>query len=171
MLMFQQKNQKELQEALGELFNDISEGAAEIGRVYSFREIAADGFEEMDGQTLEQFLYDSYFADMFRHMRFAETNPYRKAAERRLNYFVQHGAVEVGEDVRIVDYNKFKAAVSDLYALHLELMQTGDTAKAQKFMETYAISANSPLGEQKQNLIERINSKGIPRDIVMRYAV
>ena len=54
--------------------------------------------------------------------------------------------------------------------MHLEIMHTGNTAKAQEFMETYAISQDSALGQQKRNLIERINSKGIPRDIVLRYA-
>jgi len=162
-------NELELQARLGERFNDIDEGLAEIGRVYSFRELASDGFDRMDAKALEEFLYDTYFADMFRHMRFGPTSPYRKSAEWRLNYFVQRGIVEVGETVRIVDYDQFKTAVADLYAFHLEVMQTGNREKADAFIEQYALSDGSSLLQQKNALLQRISSKGIPRDIVLQY--
>ncbi|MBI5002694.1 hypothetical protein HZC31_04875 [Candidatus Woesearchaeota archaeon] len=162
-------NELELQAALGELFNDIDEGEAEIGRVYSFRELSDGGFEELDARALEEFLYDTYFADMFRHMRFGPTSPYRRSAEWRLNYFVQNGGVEVGEDVRITDYSKFKDAVADLYALHLEIMQTGNRKKADELIRTYTLADGSSLLSQKTTLIDRINEKGIPRDIVLQY--
>ncbi len=166
-----QMDQLALKDALGEIFSDVDEGLAEIGRVYSFRELSAGGFETLDARALEEFLYDTYFADVFRHMRFGPTSPYRRSAEWRLNYLVQNGGVEVGEDVRIRDYSKFKDAVADLYAFHLEIMQTGNRVKANEYIEKYALRDGSSLMAQKTTLIDRVNEKGIPRDIVLQYQV
>ncbi len=167
----EQQDQKQLQELLGELFYDICEGTAEIGRVYSFREISAQGYDALSPINLETFLYDTYFTDMFRHLRFGPKSPYRRSAEWRLNYFIQHGSVELNDHIQITDYDQFKQATTQLYALHLEILHTGNAHKAKEFISHYTIEDGSPLDTKRKSLVDTINNKNIPRDIMINYVL
>ena len=65
----------------------IHEGTAELGRLYSFRELVpSDGYKGFSSPDVEQFLYESHLVETFRHIRFTDANPYGHAAFLRLHY-------------------------------------------------------------------------------------
>jgi hypothetical protein len=82
----------------------------------------------------------------------------------RFNYFKEKGAFTRSEEgIYTVDYDKMQQAINDLSNEILVIQGNGDYEAAEKMVKQYGV----PTKELQADL-DRINSKGIPVDIVFK---
>jgi len=164
----------ELTLALGENFDAIYEGKAEIGRLYSFGELVTSGHKGLSADELQAFFRQAYFSEVFRHIRFGKESPYGLSAMMRLNYFVNEGqgAVTIGNDskVRINDDRLFQAN-EDLYKLHLQIILEGDASAAEAFVKEFSIKDGRKFDGQVKGVLKSLDAQNIPRDIILNYQI
>ncbi|MBC8500570.1 MAG: hypothetical protein ISS25_03375 [Nanoarchaeota archaeon] len=170
----EQMPRPELTIALGKNFNAINEGKAEIGRLYSFGELITSAHKGLSADELQAFFRQAYFSEVFRHIRFGKENPYGLSAMMRLNYFINEGqgAVTIGNDLKVqINDDKLLQANENLYKLHLQITQEGDTSAAEAFVKEFSIKDGSKFDGQVKGVLKRLDAQNIPRDIILNYQI
>ncbi|WP_372774117.1 Zn-dependent hydrolase [Mangrovibacterium sp.] len=151
---------KTVRQALRETYSSIEEGKADIlglWVVYKLNEMGELGDKDM----MDNFV--TFMAGIFRSVRFGAASAHGKANMIRFNYFAELGAFERDEQTGVyrVNYEKMKTAMIKLSDLLLVVQGNGDYVHAKSLLDKYGV-----IPESLQNDLNRINTFGIPVDIV-----
>ena len=151
---------KTVRQALRDTYSSLEEGKADIlglWVVYQLNEMGELGEKDM----MDNFV--TFMAGIFRSVRFGAASAHGKANMIRFYYFQEQGAFERDAETGTyrVNYEKMKEAMMKLSDLLLVVQGNGDYAQAQDL-----ISKMGFIREDLQHDLDRINSAGIPVDIV-----
>lgn len=146
--------------ALKEQYSAIEEGKADILGLWVITELTQ--MKEMGEKDLNDN-YITYFAGIFRSVRFGAASAHGKANMLVFNYFADHGVFEYNTEKGTykVDVEKMKVAVKEIANMILVMQGDGNYEEAKRQIET-----NSVIRESLQADLQRIGDAGIPRDIV-----
>jgi hypothetical protein len=131
---------------LKELYSPIEEAKADITGLFALeymmehaRQMGLTKVLPADDAAQRQ-LYTTYFASMFRSLRFGLSEAHGKGMAIQFNYLMGRGAFAQDVDGRFaINMEKFKLAVRDLDHELLTLEAEGDYAKAKKMQEELAV--------------------------------
>ncbi|MDD3384975.1 MAG: Zn-dependent hydrolase, partial [Bacteroidales bacterium] len=146
-------------------YSPIEEAKADILGLYLVSQLA-----EM-GELGEKDLMDNYvtfIAGIFRSVRFGATSSHGKGNMLQFNYFLENKAFTRDETTGYytINFDQMKVAVNDLAALILTLQGDGNYQGVKDLM-----SEKGVVPEVLQKDLDRINSLGIPKDIVFKQGV
>ena len=152
-----------VKDALKEQFSWLEEGKADVLGLYMVTNMLKAGELQGDIKTY----YTTYMAGLLRSVRFGAASAHGRANMQCFNYFKQQGAFLRGTNGTYkIDYTKFEQAMNGLSKMILTLQGDGDHAAVAKAQAENAVISN----ELKQDL-DKLNSKGIPVDIVFQQGV
>lgn len=161
------------QHSIGEdLFDILEELKSDVGGVVIVTDMATDGIEGWDAEYVKG-VYVTAVASWVRQIRFGG-RAHGGGAAVGLGYMFKEGALTVesveipgqGQQYRLrVNYDKILKAIEGLWADIGRAQATGSREQAEYL--TKEIPAHIP--ETFDTILERINSSGIPVDVVMLY--
>jgi len=146
--------------ALKETYTALEEGKADILGLHMVSEL-----RKMDviteGQPLDDYV--TFFAGIFRSIRFGSASAHGVANLIRFNFFKEMGAFERHPDRKTyrVDPERFASAVEALAAKILILQGDGDYGSVVDFVRTYGSE-----GTELRADLDRLSEIGIPTDVV-----
>jgi hypothetical protein len=147
---------------LKELYSATEEGKADVMGAWNILYMMEKG--ELPAAEKQQFLA-TYFAGLFRAMRFGVNEAHGRGAAFQYAYFRDAGAVSVDEasgKFRL-DFAKLEKAVSDLTRDVVILQGDGDYDKAKAFLDRWAV-LDAPANAVIASLTD------VPVDIQPKYA-
>jgi hypothetical protein len=149
-----------VRKVLAEQYSALEEAKADIVGLYLVSKLAEMG--ELGNKDLMDN-YVTFLAGIFRSVRFGATSSHGKGNMLQFNFFNEKGAFtqDPATGFYKVDFEKMKAAVSELGGLIITLQGDGNYEGVKKLMQEKGI-----VPEMLQKDLDRINSKGIPKDIV-----
>lgn len=146
--------------ALKEHYAAIEEGKADILGLYMISRLKAKNEIQ---ESMESYI-TTFFASIFRSVRFGAGSAHGKANMIRFNYLVEQGAVYKNKDGRYgINFAKFDSAMASLTQLILTLQGDGNYAKTAQLVKDKAI-IKSDLAKD----LELLKQKSIPVDIVFK---
>jgi len=147
--------------ALLETGSALEEGKADILGLYMVNQLLAKG--EVEG-NIEDY-YVTFIAGIFRSIRFGSASAHGKANLLRFNFFKDMGAFSRDEATGTyrIHMDKVEAAMTALSQKILTLQGDGDYKGVLTFIEE-----SGKKGEMLQKDLDRLNSAGIPTDIVFK---
>lgn len=146
--------------ALKEHYAAIEEGKADILGLYMISKLKAKNEIQ---ESMESYI-TTFFASIFRSVRFGAGSAHGKANMIRFNYLVEQGAVYKNKDGRYgIDFAKFDSAMASLTKLILTLQGDGNYAKTAQLIKDKAI-IKADLAKD----LELLKQKSIPVDIVFK---
>jgi hypothetical protein len=149
-----------VREQLRETYSTIEEAKADVTGLFALQYLVDHG--KLDKQ-LQQTMYTTYLASMFRSIRFGLTEAHGRGVAIQLNYFLDHGGVTVAPDGTFaVDAAKIRQNVTDLARDLMTLQATGDYAAAKQLLSTMAV-----VRPPAQQVFDKL--KGVPVDIEPRF--
>ncbi len=153
------EDHESVRDALRDLASSIEEGKADILGLYMVTQLLEQGILA-DGQ-LEDY-YVTFMAGIFRSVRFGASSAHGRANMLRFNFFQEMGAFsrEPSGQYR-VNIEAMRKAMTALSAKLLQLQGDGDYEATSKFVEEKCL-----VGPTLQSDLERLNSAGIPVDVV-----
>lgn len=148
---------------LAETYSTIEEAKADVCGNYNVQFLIDQG---VFPKTLEQTLYVTYLAGMFRSVRFGIESAHARANMIQFNYLLANGAVQFDDQNQKfrVNHDKIKSAVRSLAHELLLIQAKGDYQKAKKLIERYGVM-NPSLQATLANL------GAIPVDIKPIYEI
>jgi len=154
-----------VRDALLEHASPMEEGKADVVGLYMVKQLHDRG--EISETTIEDH-YVTFLAGIFRSVRFGATSAHGRANMVRFNYFQEHGAFNRDERTGTyrVDFAAMDRAVDSLSELILTLQGDGDYDGVDELMEHMGV-VPPPL----QSDLDRLDTLGIPRDIVFEQGV
>ena len=150
-----------VREALKETGSALEEGKADILGLYMVNQLLAKG--EVEGDIKDYYV--TFIAGIFRSIRFGSASAHGKANLLRFNFFENMGAFSRDEATGTyrVHFDKVEAAMTALSKKILTLQGDGDYEGVLQFMEE-----SGKKGDVLQQDLDRLNSEGIPTDIVFK---
>jgi outer membrane murein-binding lipoprotein Lpp len=150
-----------VQAELKELYSGIEEGKADV--MGALNVLFMMQKNEMPVAEKENFLA-TYFAGLFRAMRFGIHEAHGKGAAFQYAYFKEQGAfaIDPASGKYQLDFARLEAAISALTAEVVMLQGDGDYARAKAFLEKYAV-----LDADAERIIASLSN--IPVDIQPIY--
>lgn len=146
--------------ALKEQYAAIEEGKADILGLYMIGKLK----ERNEIQESMESYITTFFASIFRSVRFGAGSAHGKANMIRFNYLMENGAVYKTSSGRYgIDFVKFNKAMTSLSAIILTIQGDGDYKKAAKLVAEKAI-----IKPDLADDLELLTSKAIPVDIIFR---
>lgn len=146
-------------QALQGEYSAYEEAKADVLGLYMVNELIKRG--EVKGLTEEQCIA-TFVAGLFRSIRFGSTEAHGRANLMCYNYFLKAGAFKRDKKgIYTIDFVKAKKAIEGWSALLLETEGMGDYEKAAEYSKKNAV-----IGKDLQKDLDKINSKGIPVDVV-----
>jgi len=146
--------------ALKDLYSTVEEGKADILGLYMIFRLKDKGLLDLD----EEDYMTTFMAGIFRSIRFGASSAHGKANLVRFNFFKEKGAFRRRPDGTYeVNYPAMKEAVTELSRIILHLQGDGDYEKTARFWEKYG-----NVGDTLQADLNRINTSGIPVDIIFK---
>lgn len=123
-------------ERLKELYSAVEEGKADVMGAYNILYMMELG--ELPAAEKEAFL-STYFAGLFRSMRFGINEAHGKGAAFQYSYFKEVNAFEIDEESGKyrVDFPVLEQAISDLVAKVVMVQGDGDYDAAKSFLDDY----------------------------------
>ena len=141
-------------------YSTIEEAKADISGLFALQYLV--DHQKLD-KSLDQTMYVTYLASMFRSIRFGITEAHGRGVAIQLNYFVDHGGVSVAQDGTFaVNPERIKQNVLDLTRDLMTMQAVGDYAAAKQMMEKLAV-----VRPHTQTVLDRL--KGVPVDIEPRF--
>ena len=152
-----------VQQALGEHYQPIEEGKADITSLYNTIYLRDQG---VDPETLEAH-YAGFLSEALRSIRFGPASAYGLIRSAAWNYLVEKHALvyDAAAGKFHVDMTKMPQAVEDLMVTLLTIEGEGDAAAAKAFLDKY-----SYVAPELQALLDRANAT-VPVEFVPMYAV
>lgn len=146
---------------LKERYSAIEEGKADVMGAYNILYMMERG--ELPAEERENFLA-TYFAGLFRSMRFGIGEAHGKGAAFQYSYYKEAGAFEVDEETGKyrVDFDRLAEAIRDLTAKVVMIQGDGDYAAAGEFLDGYG-----QLDQDAERIIASMTD--IPVDIQPVY--
>lgn len=146
-------------QALQGEYSAYEEAKADVLGLYMVNELIKRG--EVKDLTQEQCIA-TFVAGLFRSIRFGSTEAHGRANLMCYNYFLKAGAFKRDKKgIYTIDFAKAKKAIESWSALLLEIEGMGDYTKAAEYSQKNAI-----INKDLQKDLDKINSKGIPVDVV-----
>src|SRR6266446_4134099 len=123
---------------LKELYSAIEEAKADITGLWALQYLIDKGVVD---KGMEQTLYTTYLASMFRSVRFGLTEAHGKGVAMQFNYLTDEGAFKFNDRTGTfsVDHSKVKEAVRKLTHDLLTLEAEGSYEKAKAILDKYAV--------------------------------
>ncbi len=151
----------EVRMALESSYAPLEEGKADVMGAYNILFMVQQGEFEKD---FREKLLVSYFAGLFRSVRFGISEAHGRGAAAQINRFLEAGAatfnVQTGRFT--VKLDKLEAAITALVRDICMLQHNGDKAAVEKFLAKYAVMS-APMKKALGSL------EGIPVDIRPSY--
>jgi hypothetical protein len=153
-----------VREALKERASALEEGKADILGLYMVQKLIEQG--EIKDAKIENNYVD-FLASLFRSSRFGGTDAHGRANIVAFNFLLEQGAFtrDAASGRYKVDFVKFPTAMNALVAKIIAFQGEGDYEGVGKFNTQYGT-----IGTQLRADLDRLNSKGIPVDIVFEQA-
>ncbi len=146
--------------ALKEHYAAIEEGKADILGLYMISKLK----EKNEIQESMESYITTFFASIFRSVRFGAGSAHGKANMIRFNYLVEKGAVYKNKDGRYgIDFKKFNSAMASLTELILTLQGDGNYAKTAQLVKDKAIIKADLAAD-----LDVLKQKAIPVDIIFK---
>ncbi|QTA90696.1 dipeptidyl-peptidase 3 family protein [Desulfonema magnum] len=147
---------------LRELYSTLDECQADTLGVYN-AQFLIDAANSPMSEGLEETLYASNLASMFRLIRFGITSAHGGGVAIQLNYYLKKGAVKVDENgLFFLDDEKIRDAVRELAQKVLMIELTGNYDAARKLVDKYCY-----ISEDVAAALDKISD--IPIDIRLTY--
>jgi len=147
-----------VREALKEHYSALEEGKADMLGLYMIKQLHDKG--EIEGDI--QDYYITFMAGIFRSVRFGASSAHGNANMIRFNFFQEYGAFDRLEDGTYrVNVDKLEAAMNALSEQILTLQGDGNYDGVAKL-----VAEKGNIGAQLQSDLDRLNSAGIPVDVV-----
>lgn len=148
-----------VRDALKELYGSIEERKADILGLYLVTKLYEMG-EITSGEVMDNYV--TFLAGIFRSCRFGAASAHGKGNMMQFEYFKQTGAFNRSDDgLYSVNFDKMKDAVISSVQLILKIQGDGDYDALKKLIES-----DGNIKPELQKDLDRINSAGIPVDIV-----
>jgi hypothetical protein len=148
-----------VREALQDHASALEEGKADVLGLYMVTALQKQG--EWEADMLDHYV--TFFASIFRSIRFGTASSHGRANLIRFNFFEEMGAFTRDEEsgTYSVDPEKMAAAVTALSEKILTLQGDGDFDAVSAFVTKY-----QEVSPQLQSDLDRLNEEGIPTDII-----
>jgi hypothetical protein len=148
-----------VREALKERTSALEEGKADILGLFMVQQLAQQG--AIDDPTVTDN-YISFLASLFRSIRFGASSAHGRANVAAFNFLAEREAFARGADGKYrVDFPKMEQGMRELARTILVLQGDGDYTGVGAFQERYG-----QIGAQLRADLDRLNTRGIPVDIV-----
>ena len=149
--------QTTVRKQLKELYSAIEEAKADATGLWALQYMIDHNLIEA---RMEQTLYITYLASMFRSVRFGITEAHGRGVAMQFNYLVDEGAIKFNEESGTfsVDHGKFKEGVTKLTHDLLTLEAEGSYEKAKAMLDKFAV-----IRPPMQQALDRL--KNVPVDI------
>ncbi len=145
-----------VREALQEQYTALEEAKADVMGAYNI--LYMIDREEFPAEFRNQFLV-TYFAGLFRSVRFGTSEAHGKGAATQLNVFLHEEAATLGEDGKFtVDLRALEVAIRDLVREICMIQAAGDKEKAAALLEE-----RGRITPMVQQALDRLGS--VPVDI------
>lgn len=150
-----------VQDELKDQYSALEESKADVMGVWNILYMMERG--ELPAAEKSELL-TTYFAGLFRSMRFGTESAHGHGAAAQYGYLLEAGAFAWDEDAGkfVLDEARMESAIEELLREELMLQATGDYAGTVKFFERYA-----KLDAHAKNAIAGMT--GIPVDILPKY--
>ncbi|MEP7271982.1 MAG: hypothetical protein ABI882_10800, partial [Acidobacteriota bacterium] len=150
-----------VRQQLKDKYSTIEEAKADITGLWALQQLVDKG--EL-GKKLEQTIYTTFLASVFRSVRFGLTEAHGKGVALQFNYLVDEGAFKLNEanGTFSVDMARVKDAVRKLTAEILTIEAEGSYEKAAAMIDKYAV-----VRPAMQKALDRL--KDVPVDIEPGY--
>ncbi len=154
-----------VREALREHASPMEEGKADVVGLHMVTQLFERG--ELTEYSVDHH-YVTFLAGIFRSVRFGAASAHGRANMVRFNYFLERGAFSRDETTGKfrVDFDAMREAVGGLSELILTLQGDGDYGGVATLMEERGF-----VPPELQADLDRLDSAGIPRDIVFEQGV
>ena len=154
-----------VREALREHASPMEEGKADVVGLHMVTQLFERG--ELTENSVEHH-YVTFLAGIFRSVRFGAASAHGRANMVRFNYFREQGAFSRDEATGTyrVDFDAMREAVAGLSELILTLQGDGDYDGVAQLLEEKGM-----VPPELQADLDRLDSAGIPRDIVFEQGV
>jgi len=141
-------------------YSTVEEAKADISGLFALQYLVDR--QKLD-KSLDQTMYVTYLASMFRSIRFGITEAHGRGVAIQLNYFLDNGGVTVAQDGTFaVNPERIKQNVTDLTRDLMTMQAVGDYAAGKQMMEKLAV-----VRPQTQAVLDKL--KGVPVDIEPRF--
>jgi len=150
---------KTVREALKDTYTSLEEGKADIVGLWCVTKLNEMG-EFKDKDLMDNFV--TFFAGIFRSVRFGVASSHGKANMMRFYYFEEKGAFVRDEATGTykVDFEKMQQAMLDLSAQILKIQGDADYTTAKTMIEEKGF-----IRPALQKDLDRLSKAGIPKDI------
>ena len=156
-------NRGTVREALKDYYSTLEEGKADILGLYLITTLKE--MNEIETELMDNYV--TFFAGIFRSIRFGASSAHGKANLIRFNYFREKGAFTVDKKGRYsVNFDKMQDAVNSLSELIISIQGDGDYQGAAGLVEKYGV-----MGDDLEQALQRIEQKDIPVDIVFEQGM
>jgi len=153
-----------VRDALKELYGAIEERKADILGLYLVTKLCEMG-ELTSGEVMDNYV--TFLAGIFRSCRFSAADAHGKANMMQFELFKKMGAFNRSDDgTYSVNFDKMKEAVTASVQLILKLQGDGDYNNTKALIEKDGF-----IKPELQKDLDRINSAGIPVDIIFKQGV
>lgn len=143
-------------------YSATEEAKADIAGLFALQYLVDRG--KLD-RALEKTMYTTFLASSFRSIRFGITEAHGRGVAIQLNYFLDHGGVNVAQDGTFaVDASRIRQNVIDLTRDIMTMQATGDYAAAKALIEKMGV-----VRPDVQKVLDRL--KDVPVDIAPRFTV
>lgn len=150
---------KTIREALKEYYNIIEEMKADIGGLYMINILKENN--ELKNDIMENYV--TYMAGLIRTIRFGTVSSHGRSNLIIFNFLRNHQAFIVKNNKIFLNKNIFSESIRDLTKIIFSLQASGNYNEAKKFVEE-----NSNFSEELSKMINIINKKNIPVDLVFK---
>ncbi|MFN2533265.1 MAG: hypothetical protein ABR555_18430, partial [Pyrinomonadaceae bacterium] len=142
---------------LKELYSPIEEAKADMTGLWALQYLIDKGFVD---KTMQQTLYTTYLASMFRSVRFGITEAHGRGVAMQFNYLSEENAIRYDPKTQTFSVNdvNMKEGVSKLTHDLLKLEAEGSYEKAKAILDKYAV-----IGTDLKLALDKLTS--VPVDI------
>ena len=150
-----------VRQELKDLYSSWEEAKADISGLFALQYLIDAGVLE---RTMEQKMYVTYLAGIFRSVRFGITEAHGRGMALQFNYLLEHGAITYNQSDATfsADFTKIKSTARDLTGIILTVEAEGDYAAAKELLARYAV-----IGPSLAHVLEKLND--IPVDIAPEF--
>jgi hypothetical protein len=150
-----------VRDAIKELYGALEERKADILGLYLVTKLYEMG-ELKSGEVMDNYV--TFLAGIFRSCRFSAADAHGKANMMQFEFFKKAGAFNRSDDgMYSVNFDKMKEAVTASVQLILKLQGDGDYNGTKTLIEK-----DGYIKPELQKDLDRINSAGIPVDIIFK---
>lgn len=148
-----------IRQALQGEYSAFEEAKADVLGLWMVNELIKRG--ELTGLTEEESI-TTYIAGLLRSIRFGSAEAHGRANLMCYNFFEKAGAFTRDEKgIYTINFEKSKKAIEDWSAILLEIEGMGNYDNAAKYS-----NENATISAELQQDLDKINSAGIPVDVV-----